>query len=142
MITMISWNAGEISAFMIVSNLNKVAIATTLPMLIKAVVKVGAFINIRRPKWKGTAAILKNIPIVTSIIPIETKLVVQQCDNSNFNIKASHCSVYQADTKSIIPDAKIPSRNTLNQLRYFLNLIYCLPLKCMAIDKTSIPKRT
>jgi hypothetical protein len=37
MITMISWNAGEISAFMIVSNLNKVAIATTLPMLIKAV---------------------------------------------------------------------------------------------------------
>jgi hypothetical protein len=29
MITMISWNAGEISAFMIVSNLNKVAIATT-----------------------------------------------------------------------------------------------------------------
>jgi hypothetical protein len=43
MITMISWNAGEISAFMIVSNLNKVAIATTFAnVLIKAVVKVGA----------------------------------------------------------------------------------------------------
>jgi hypothetical protein len=39
---------------MIVSNLNKVAIATTFAnVLIKAVVKVGAFINIRRPKWKG-----------------------------------------------------------------------------------------
>jgi hypothetical protein len=36
----ISWNAGEISAFMIVSNLNKVAIADFANVLIKAVVKV------------------------------------------------------------------------------------------------------
>jgi hypothetical protein len=49
----------EISAFMIVSNLNKVAIYDFANVLIKAVVKVEPFINIRRPKWKGTAAILK-----------------------------------------------------------------------------------
>jgi hypothetical protein len=80
MITMISWNAGEISAFMIVSNLNKVAIAETLPMCsLRQWSSRSPFINIRRPKkWKGTAAIFKKIPIVTSIIPIETKSVVQQ----------------------------------------------------------------
>jgi hypothetical protein len=45
-------------------------------VLIKAVVKVEP-LNIRRPKWKGTAAILKNIPIVTSIIP-GNQIVIQQ----------------------------------------------------------------
>jgi hypothetical protein len=72
---------------MIVSNLNKVAIATTLPMCsLRHGQSRRPFINIRRPKWKGTAAILKNIPIVTSIIPMETIGSSADCDNSLISI--------------------------------------------------------
>jgi hypothetical protein len=91
-------------------------------VLIKAVVKVEPFINIRRPKWKGTAAILKNIPIVTSIIPIGNQIGSSaDCDNSLISItsKLPIAPYIKQIQKSIIPDAKIPSRNTLNQLRYF-----------------------
>jgi hypothetical protein len=52
MITMISWNAGEISAFMIVSNLNKVAIATTLPMCSLRQWSVGALHKHQAPKME------------------------------------------------------------------------------------------
>jgi hypothetical protein len=51
-------------------------------VLIKAVVKVGPFINIRRPKWKGTAAILKNIPIVTNNTYGNQIGSSADCDNS------------------------------------------------------------
>jgi hypothetical protein len=57
---------------MIVSNLNKVNNSYDFANVLKGSGQSRRpFINIRRPKWKGTAAILKNIPIVTSIIPIK-----------------------------------------------------------------------
>jgi hypothetical protein len=53
MITMISWNAGEISAFMIVKIIDKVAIVTTLPILsLRRVIKWSPFINIKGAKME------------------------------------------------------------------------------------------
>jgi hypothetical protein len=76
--------------------LNNVAIETTLKRTHQSSCHWWTFINIWAQKWKGTAAILNNIPIVSSAIPIETKQATQpMIDRWCHNIKTTQ-SVNQA----------------------------------------------